>query len=70
MILHKMKFLVAAASAVALIASLVFGLTVHNEISADPTYGATTVAGPDGKLIGVAPNTNTRSHLNELLDVE
>jgi hypothetical protein len=65
-----MKFLVAAASAVALIASLVFGLTVHNGISADPTYGAITVAARDGKLIGVAPNQSTRSHLNELLDVE
>jgi hypothetical protein len=70
MIPSKLKILSAAVTAVALVASLAFGLTVRNGTSAHPDYGASNVVSPDGKLIGVAPNPSTRSHLDGLLDVQ
>jgi hypothetical protein len=70
MISRRTKFLSAAVGAGFMIASLAFSLTVHNGTSADPAYGAHSVVAPDGRLIGVAPNPSTRSHLNELFDAE
>ncbi len=75
MISGKMKLFSAAVGAAALIAPLALARTVHKgAASADQAYqqrcdadhqacNANAVIGPDGKLIGVAPDPRIRSQL-------
>jgi hypothetical protein len=70
MISRKMKLLSASVGAVAVIVSTAFAYTVHKEAAPashanDQIYGASTVFGPDGKLIGAASNSSTRSYLQD-----
>jgi len=71
MISRKIKLLSAVVGAAALIASAALARTVHNRAapadqaaaSADQGYDASPVFGPDGILIGAAPNPRIRSQL-------
>jgi hypothetical protein len=65
---RKMKLLSAAIGAVALIATSELARTVHKGAApAEQAYhqarGANAVVGPDGKLIGAAPDPSVRSQL-------
>jgi hypothetical protein len=62
MIPGKMKLLSITACAAAVIAAPALAYIVHNgAIAAPRVYGSHYVVGPDGKLIGSAPNSSIRS---------
>jgi hypothetical protein len=62
MVFGKMKLLAVTVPAVAVIASLAFAAVAHNKAAAvNQGFIAHHVAGPDGKLIGSAPNASIRS---------
>jgi hypothetical protein len=71
MISRKMKLLSVAIGAAALIATPALARTVHKQApsasqayaSADQAYGANTVVGLDGKVIGRDPDANIRFQL-------
>ena len=68
MIARKIKLLLATVGAAALIASPALARTLHNAAApADQAYaqayGANTVVGSDGKVIGADPDANIRFQL-------
>ena len=74
MILGKMKLLSTVVGAVALIASPVLARTVHNEAAPanqarhqayQQACEASAVVGPDGKLVGAAPNASIHSQMQQ-----
>jgi hypothetical protein len=72
MITRKMKLFSAAIAAAALIATPALARTGHKAVAPvnhgqdrthDHAYDANPVVGPDGKLIGAAPDPSVRSQL-------
>ena len=70
MISRKMKLVSAAVGAAVLIATPTLARIGHKDVSPvsqahnrAPGYNANAVLGPDGKLIGAAPDPSTRSQL-------
>jgi hypothetical protein len=72
MISRKMKLFFAAIAAAALIATPMLARTGHKAVAPgnqlqyrahDQAYDANPVIGPDGKLIGAAPDPGMRSQL-------
>ena len=62
MILSKMKLLGAAVVASAVIVSVALACFHNGAAAADHGNATSYVVGPDGKLIGAAPNPSIRSH--------
>ncbi len=61
MVFGKMKLLAVTVAAAAVIASLAFAAVAHNKAAAvNQGFVAHHVAGPDGNLIGSAPNASIR----------
>jgi hypothetical protein len=68
MISGKMKLLSAVVGSGALFASAAIAYTIHKGAALadqvyDQAYRANDVVGPDGKLIGAAPNPSIRSQM-------
>lgn len=64
MMARQMKFLLAAIGMATVIAALAVARTVHTRAApADQRYGANTIVGSDGKLIGAAASLSIRSQL-------
>jgi hypothetical protein len=61
MILNKTKLLWAAVGAAALIGPAALACVHSGAATADQGNGTNYVVGPDGKLIGAAPNPSIRS---------